>query len=113
VGRHHRKVGLTVCYVYTGSQRQGETILFGVKDTGPGIAPEDQELIFEAFRQTQVGLSQGGGTGLGLAIARRLAEAHGGRLWLESTLGTGAAFYVELPIRSEALQETLAASIGA
>jgi len=48
-----------------------------------------------------------------LAIARRLAEAHGGRLWLESAPGKGAAFNIELPIRSEALKETLTAAIGA
>ncbi len=85
-----------------------QNVLLSVKDTGPGITPEDQSLIFEAFRQTRVGLSQGGGTGLGLAIARRLAEAHGGRLWLESAPAKGATFHVELPIHSEMLKETIA-----
>jgi signal transduction histidine kinase len=84
-----------------------QMVLLSVKDTGPGITPEDQGLIFESFRQTRVGLSQGGGTGLGLAIARRLAEAHGGRLWLEGASGKGATFHVELPIHSEMLRETL------
>lgn len=80
---------------------------FSVKDTGPGIAAEDHELIFEAFRQSTIGVMQGSGTGLGLAIARRLAEAHGGKLWLESIPGDGAHFYVDLPVASEALRSKI------
>jgi signal transduction histidine kinase len=79
------------------------SLLLAIKDTGPGIALEDQGLIFEAFRQTQKGLSHVGGTGLGLAIAKRLVEAHDGQLWLESTPPLGATFYVSLPIHSAAL----------
>jgi signal transduction histidine kinase len=81
--------------------RKDGNILFSVKDTGPGIAPEEQYHIFEAFQQTQLGLKKGGGTGLGLAISRRLAEAHGGTLWFESTLGQGTTFYVALPISGQ------------
>jgi signal transduction histidine kinase len=84
-----------------------------VTDSGPGIAPDDHDLIFESFRQTRAGLSQGGGTGLGLAIARRLAEAHGGRLWLESVPGSGATFYVTLPVHSDELLETMKATSNA
>ena len=78
-------------------------IQFSVKDTGPGIAAEDHVTIFEAFRQTDVGVRQGSGTGLGLAISKRLAEAHGGRLWLDSHLGAGATFYVAIPFQSATL----------
>ncbi len=78
-------------------------ILFMVSDTGPGIDPEDQSLIFEAFRQSKTGLSSGTGTGLGLPITMRLVEAHGGRLWLESEPGDGATFFVTLPISSTEL----------
>jgi signal transduction histidine kinase len=92
---------------------KGDVLEMFVKDSGPGIAPEDHDLIFESFRQTRAGLSQGGGTGLGLAIARRLAEAHGGRLWLESVPGAGATFYVTLPVHSEQLLETMNATIAA
>lgn len=94
-------------------KREGENILFTVKDTGPGIAPEDHEVIFDTFHQTKHGIEQGGGTGLGLPISRRLAEIHGGKLWLESEPGQGATFYVSLPIAAEVLkplvfeQETL------
>jgi signal transduction histidine kinase len=79
---------------------QDDSILVAVKDTGPGIPPEDQTSIFEPFQQTQVGLKKGGGTGLGLTISRRLAEAHGGALWVESIPGQGATFYVKLPLVS-------------
>jgi signal transduction histidine kinase len=74
-----------------------------VKDTGPGIAPEDQALVFEPFKQTDTGLRQGSGTGLGMPISLKLVEAHGGQLRLESALGQGATFYVTLPVKSEML----------
>jgi signal transduction histidine kinase len=99
--------------VTVGAHVQDQMVLLYVKDTGPGIAPDDHELIFEAFRQTREGLGQGGGTGLGLAIAKRLAEAHGGRLWLESTPGQGATFYVTLPIQAESLRAMITATAGA
>jgi signal transduction histidine kinase len=78
-----------------------------VADTGPGITPEDQVLVFEAFKQTNTGLRQGGGTGLGMPIAKSLAEAHAGRMWLESEPGKGATFYVVLPVKSETLEPVL------
>ena len=69
-----------------------------VGDTGIGIAPEDQEAIFESFRQasaTTKGVREG--TGLGLAITKRLVEQHGGKIWLESELGKGSRFYITFP----------------
>jgi signal transduction histidine kinase len=78
----------------------GKELIVSIKDSGPGIAPENFELIFEAFRQTRDGLRKGEGTGLGLPISRRLAEAHRGRVWVESELGKGATFYVALPLES-------------
>ena len=77
-----------------------EEIIISIHDSGPGIPAQDQEYIFEAFRQTKEGLRKGEGTGLGLPISRRLAEAHGGRIWLESIMGQGATFYVALPLDS-------------
>ncbi|NWF69801.1 MAG: HAMP domain-containing protein [Chloroflexi bacterium] len=82
------------------AQRSGDEVLISVADTGPGIAPEDQALVFEAFKQTTTGLRQAGGTGLGMPIAKNLAEIHGGRLWLESVVGQGATFYVALPVNA-------------
>ena len=89
--------------------RQSNGIIhFAVEDTGPGIASEDQDMIFEAFKQTETGLRQGGGTGLGMPISRNLAEAHGGQLWLESIPGQGTTVYFDLPIRSEILADLVA-----
>jgi signal transduction histidine kinase len=81
-------------------QREGDFIKFAVHDTGPGIASEDYELIFETFRQSSTGLRQGEGTGLGLPISRRLAEIHGGKLWLDSKVGSGSTFYFNVPIHN-------------
>lgn len=79
-------------------KQRNKFILFAVIDTGPGIAPDDQALIFEPFRQTETGIRHAGGTGLGLPISKRLVEAHGGRLWVESQVGEGSAFYFTVPI---------------
>jgi signal transduction histidine kinase len=74
-------------------------VRISVADTGPGIAPEDHERIFEDFQQTETGIEQAGGTGLGLALSKRLVELHGGRIWLESELGKGSTFVFTLPTR--------------
>jgi signal transduction histidine kinase len=89
--------------------QEGNNVVFAIADTGPGIRAEDQKSVFEAFKQTNTGLRQGGGTGLGMPISKSLAEAHGGRLWLESKEGSGTTFYVALPIKSEALVPSLVA----
>lgn len=73
-------------------------IEFAVIDTGPGIDRKDQQRIFEPFQQTETGIRHMSGTGLGLPISKRLAEAHSGKLWLESEPGKGAAFYFSLPL---------------
>ncbi len=71
-----------------------------VADTGPGIAPEDRERIFEEFQQTETGVGHREGTGLGLALSKRFVELHGGRIWLESEVGHGSTFTFALPARS-------------
>lgn len=86
---------------------QENEVVIAVADSGPGIAPEDQAAVFEAFRQTKTGLRQGGGTGLGMPISRSLAVAHGGRLWVESEPGKGATFFVALPVKSDELVPVL------
>ena len=68
-----------------------------VTDTGTGIAPADQEVIFDEFKQVGAIGERQAGTGLGLALARRLVEAHGGQIELESELGKGSRFTVTFP----------------
>ena len=78
-------------------------VVFAVADTGPGIPESDRDVIFEVFGQGsgRDRRTVATGTGLGLPISRRLAEAHGGRLWMESKVGEGSTFYVSLPIKPE------------
>ncbi len=75
-------------------------VMVSIADTGPGIAPEDRERIFEEFQQTETGVGQREGTGLGLALSKRFVELHGGRIWLESEVGHGSTFTFALPARS-------------
>ena len=72
-----------------------------VTDTGPGIPAEEQLKIFEEFHQVDnSNTKKKGGTGLGLAIAKQIVEMHGGRIWVESSLGKGSTFRMELPVRA-------------
>jgi signal transduction histidine kinase len=84
--------------VVVASARADREVQVSVTDTGPGIAPEDHERIFEEFQQTDVGVEQREGTGLGLALSKRLVELHGGRIWVESEPGHGSRFVFTLPI---------------
>jgi signal transduction histidine kinase len=85
----------------------GTDVLVWVKDSGAGIATNEIEAVFDMYRQTQSGQeSYYRGTGLGLAICKRIVEAHGGRLWVESEVGKGSAFYFTLP-KNIALVESL------
>jgi len=77
---------------------EGDELLIGVKDNGNGIAPEEQEKIFEPFYRGNQGRRFKEGMGLGLSIARDLVEAHGGYISLTSTPGEGSLFIVHLPI---------------
>jgi two-component system phosphate regulon sensor histidine kinase PhoR len=72
---------------------------FSVRDFGPGIASEHLDRIFERFYRVDKARSrESGGTGLGLAIVKHIVQAHGGRIWAQSTLGKGAAFHFTLPL---------------
>jgi signal transduction histidine kinase len=70
-----------------------------VTDTGVGIAPEDQETVFEEFRQVGTAEKKVEGTGLGLTLCRKFVELHGGRIWVNSELGAGSTFTFTIPVR--------------
>jgi signal transduction histidine kinase len=78
--------------------RADERVTLSVADDGPGIATDQQEAIFEKFRQIDSGATPGGGSGLGLAIARDIVRAHHGSLDVDSSPGEGAIFVVRLPL---------------
>jgi signal transduction histidine kinase len=75
-----------------------------VTDTGVGIAPEDQEAIFEEFRQVGTADKKVEGTGLGLTLCRKFIELHGGRIWVKSEVGQGSTFTFTIPVRPFELQ---------
>jgi signal transduction histidine kinase len=77
-------------------QLNGE-VRVSVADTGPGIALDDHQRIFEEFQQAEAGVEQREGTGLGLALSKRLVELHGGRIWVDSDVGKGSTFVFTLP----------------
>jgi len=94
--------GGTITVVAT---RGPDAVTLSVEDTGIGIAPENQELIFEEFRQVgDAWTRKQEGTGLGLALARRFVALHGGRLWVDSALGKGSAFRFTLPLAEPAVK---------
>ncbi|HKC93735.1 MAG TPA: GAF domain-containing sensor histidine kinase [Nitrospira sp.] len=89
----HGEVSVEVCH---GEDR----FIVQVSDTGPGIDPVEQQRIFEEFQQGDRSRTRKkGGTGLGLTIAKQIVKLHGGRLWVESTVGQGSTFSFSLPRR--------------
>jgi len=83
-----------------------DTFLISVSDTGPGLSEADQKMIFEEFRMADSSSTRKkGGTGLGLSISKRIIEMHGGRIWVESSLGKGSTFRFTLPVRVERQKE--------
>jgi len=77
------------------------SIEVSVSDTGVGIAPEDQEAIFEEFKQVGTADKKVEGTGLGLALSRKFIELHGGKIWVTSQVGKGSTFTFTIPVRGE------------
>ncbi len=71
-----------------------------VSDTGVGIAPEDQEAVFEEFRQVGTVAKKAEGTGLGLTLCRKFIELHGGRVWVTSQVGVGSTFTFTIPVKT-------------
>ena len=80
----------------------GPLVRLSVDDDGPGIAPTDRDKVFERFARLQEGRTRdAGGSGLGLALTKRIVEAHGGRIFVETAGIGGASFVVELPAIDE------------
>jgi signal transduction histidine kinase/putative methionine-R-sulfoxide reductase with GAF domain len=78
------------------------SVEISVTDTGVGIAPEDQEAIFEEFKQVGTAAKKVEGTGLGLALSRKFIELHGGRIWVKSEVGVGSTFTFRIPVHTGA-----------
>jgi hypothetical protein len=88
--------------IVLGARIESDGVTFWVKDRGVGIPPAALEKIFDRFyRLDNTDRRLFGGTGLGLALVREIVDAHGGRVWAESTLGKGSTFYVFLPARKD------------
>jgi signal transduction histidine kinase/CheY-like chemotaxis protein len=95
-GRFTERGGVTVR-----AQRGGERVVVSVADTGPGIADDDRDRLFEPFQQLDASIRRRhGGSGLGLSISKQFVEMHGGKMWLESVVGRGTTFYFALPIET-------------
>jgi two-component system NtrC family sensor kinase len=78
---------------------EGEQVILQVKDDGPGIPLQDQPHIFDKFYRGR-NISKHEGSGLGLAIVKSIIDAHGGRIWVESTPGQGSSFFIVLPVNN-------------
>ncbi len=95
----HGEISLTVRTRPVPGSLRNRTFRFEIRDTGPGIAPESREYIFETFRQADATLRRSyGGTGLGLALCRKIVELMDGRIWVEENPGGGSCFVSEIPL---------------
>jgi signal transduction histidine kinase len=80
---------------------EGRSVLFSVRDGGPGIDADDQDRIFErSVRVSRPGQKRVRGSGLGLYIVRSVAERHGGDVWVDSEPGAGSTFHLRIPVRA-------------
>lgn len=85
------------------TKNEQEFVCFSIKDTGIGIAADDMDKVFEAFRQIDSSVARRAeGTGLGMPISYRLVSLHGGELWVESQVGQGSAFSFTIPLKPPA-----------
>jgi signal transduction histidine kinase len=102
--REHGEIFLTLEH---NVEEERQFARVSVRDTGQGIPPENQAHIFERFYRVADHEGYTQGTGLGLVIAKRIIEAHGGNMWLESEVGVGTTFYFTLPFEPEATRTSV------
>jgi signal transduction histidine kinase len=82
------------------AELRGDRLVYRVSDTGIGIAADKIDTLFAEFRQSDATIARDfGGTGLGLSITKKFVELHGGRIWIESGVGHGSTFFIEVPLR--------------
>jgi signal transduction histidine kinase len=93
--------------VHVSIRIQGADALVTIEDRGPGLGPTERETIFDPFMRGQSGTMKRSGRGLGLFIAKRVIEAHGGRIWVDSTDAGGASFHISLPRQADHDQASL------
>ncbi|MHB9072231.1 MAG: PAS domain-containing sensor histidine kinase [Desulfobaccales bacterium] len=86
--------------VWLNAQVEDPAVRFAVKDQGPGISPDDLSHLFESFYRGQ-GVAEIPGFGLGLATVKRIIDAHGGRIWVDTTPGHGSTFYFTFPLETK------------
>lgn len=96
--------------VELGMRHRGDEVEFSVSDTGPGIPQEQLSHLFDRFWQASA--TDRRGAGLGLAIVKGIVEAHGGRLWVESTVGVGTTFHFTVPLSAQREEEASPPSPG-
>jgi two-component system, OmpR family, phosphate regulon sensor histidine kinase PhoR len=110
----YAKVGKRICVgARLVESEEASEVEFMVQDFGPGIASEHLGRIFERFYRVDKARSRdSGGTGLGLAIVKHIVQAHGGRVWAQSELGSGAQFHFTLPLAPAPVGEKMASAIA-
>jgi signal transduction histidine kinase/CheY-like chemotaxis protein len=83
--------------IYVEAEAEDDQVILRIRDTGPGIPPQDQPFLFDKFFRASNTPEDAPGTGLGLSIVKSIVDQHGGRIWVDSELGQGATFTVVLP----------------
>src|SRR5690606_3229503 len=96
--KYNRENGNIEVSAYRSTRHPYPYVEIAVADTGLGISKEYQKNMFQKFFRVADSEGYAQGTGLGLAIARRIIEAHGGKIWLESEQGVGSTFFITLPL---------------
>ncbi len=100
--KYNNENGDIICHIKPSNRGSSDQMIeIAVQDTGPGISEEHQKHMFEKFFRVPATSATTQGTGLGLVIAKRIVEAHGGEMWLESQVNVGTTFFFTVPMAKE------------